>query len=113
LTSQSEQSGEDEDFLHELLLDDRSKTSVDLVIEADELERISTALDRLGEREAMILRMRFGLDCDPPMTLKEVGKILGLTRARIQQIEVQAIQRLIAELQDPRRDGTKNDSGRL
>ena len=73
------------------------------LINADDLERVSAAMERLEEREATVLRMRFGLDSNSPMTLSQVGKILGLTRARIQQIAAQAIRRLVAELDDPAR----------
>jgi len=57
-------------------------------------ERIEEVLGTLSPREAKILRLRFGLDNDRPYTLEEVGRKFGLTRERIRQIEVKALQRL-------------------
>jgi RNA polymerase primary sigma factor len=48
----------------------------------------------LSEREAEILRMRFGFNTSKPMTLEEVGKHFDLTRERIRQIENKAIRKL-------------------
>ena len=83
------------------LIDVRSSAAEDLLIEADDLERIFASLERLDEREATVLMMRFGLGPYSPTTLVEVGKVLGLTRERIRQIEKGAIKRLLAEFGDP------------
>jgi RNA polymerase primary sigma factor len=91
------------------IIDKQAGESVDLLIEAESLERIAPAVDRLEEREATILRMRFGLDPYSPMTLGEIGIVLGLTRERIRQIASQAIQRLAAELENR----AQEDSPRL
>jgi RNA polymerase primary sigma factor len=42
-----------------------------------------------------VIRMRFGLDSSGPMTLREVGDRLGLTRERVRQLERQALQQLM------------------
>ena len=60
----------------------------------DDLETIGTLLEAIDEREATILRLRFGLDGDEPLTLKEIGKRVGLTRERVRQIEIQALDKL-------------------
>jgi RNA polymerase primary sigma factor len=52
------------------------------------------ALGKLPEREAAILRHRYGLNGDDPKSLEEIGRLLGLTRERVRQIEAQALQRL-------------------
>ena len=57
-------------------------------------ERINEVLSSLTPREARIIRLRFGLDCDRPYTLEEVGQKFGLTRERIRQIEGKALRRL-------------------
>jgi RNA polymerase primary sigma factor len=51
-------------------------------------------LERMPEREAEVLRYRFGIDGFPIMTLEEIGEIFDLTRERIRQIESQALERL-------------------
>jgi RNA polymerase primary sigma factor len=55
---------------------------------------IIDALAELPEREADIIRMRFGIDRDSDMTLEEIGQIYGVTRERIRQIEAKGLDRL-------------------
>jgi RNA polymerase primary sigma factor len=57
-------------------------------------ESIDRALEELMPREAEILRLRFGLENGVPQTLEQVGKVMGLSRERIRQIERQALRRL-------------------
>jgi RNA polymerase sigma factor (sigma-70 family) len=61
-----------------------------------DLSKIDELLGTVSEREALILRLRFGLDPEvkEPMTLKEIGKRIGLTRERVRQIESEALRRL-------------------
>jgi RNA polymerase primary sigma factor len=59
---------------------------------------IRDALLELPEREALIIRMRTGLDNDVESTLDEIGKVLGLTRERIRQLELKARTKLFASL---------------
>jgi RNA polymerase primary sigma factor len=51
-------------------------------------------VDRLSPRDASVIRLRFGLDGGEPMTLKEIGDQLGLTRERVRQIEQLALAKL-------------------
>lgn len=55
---------------------------------------IDEALSTLKEREAKILRLYFGLDGEEPMTLEEIGSLLGITRERVRQIKEKALLRL-------------------
>lgn len=55
---------------------------------------INAVLDTLSDREANILRLRFGIGGKKAMTLEEVGKEYGLTRERIRQIEAKALRKL-------------------
>ncbi len=98
LTPHSENSEDDGFALDDVLTDERSKAPDAILIEADDLERIFIRLDELDEREAMVIRMRFGLEPYTPMTLREVGENLGLTRERVRQLENQALVKLIASL---------------
>ncbi len=65
------------------------------MVEQRELkQRVADCLDSLSEREAQILRLRFGLDTDHAHTLKEIGDLYGLSRERIRQIETFALTKL-------------------
>jgi RNA polymerase primary sigma factor len=55
---------------------------------------LEQALKRLPPREARTLRLCFGLDGDEPMTLLEIGRVLGVTRERARQIKVLALEHL-------------------
>ena len=58
------------------------------------LQIVETVLNTLSSKEADVLRMRFGINADKPMTLEEVGKHYGVTRERIRQVENKAIRKL-------------------
>jgi RNA polymerase primary sigma factor len=68
-----------------------------------ELQRMLTALHRLDPRQIRILRMRFGLGYDEPMTLKQIGAELGLTRERVRQIQNEALEQLCSALREGER----------
>ena len=57
-------------------------------------EKIEEVLTGLSDQEQKVLRMRFGLDDDTPKTLEEIGRVFGVTRERIRQIEAKAIRKL-------------------
>jgi RNA polymerase primary sigma factor len=73
------------------VMDVRVKTPDATLIETDDVRQVLALLDRMGEREATVLRLRFGLDGGEPKTLKEIGERLGLTRERVRQIEREAL----------------------
>jgi len=53
------------------------------------------AVETLPEREKEVVKLRYGMDGDPdPKSLEEIGRILGLTRERVRQIEAAALERL-------------------
>ena len=59
------------------LLDERGKAADDVVVEADGLDMIFRRLGQLEDRQAQVIRMRFGLDSYAPMTLRRGGRALG------------------------------------
>jgi RNA polymerase primary sigma factor len=87
--------GDDEDSEFGMFVEDKGSPSPAQAVYHDMLrERINEVLSSLSPREARILRLRFGLDCDRSYTLEEVGQKFGLTRERIRQIEGKALRRL-------------------
>ena len=57
-------------------------------------EQLESVLDTLSDREAGVVRMRFGLTDGQPKTLDEIGKVYGVTRERIRQIESKTMSKL-------------------
>ncbi len=99
LTHQPEHSDDDDQTLGDVLTDG-GKAPEEMMMDLDDLERVLGRLDELDDREADVLRMRFGLEPFDPMTLREVGERLGLTRERVRQLENQALRKLMREVDD-------------
>ncbi len=76
------------------LEDDRFPAPMDIIDESRRLERISGWLGMLDDNERTIIRLRFGLDEDEPQTLEFIGRSFGVTRERVRQIEVKALDKL-------------------
>ncbi|MCL2647892.1 MAG: RNA polymerase sigma factor RpoD/SigA [Phycisphaerales bacterium] len=96
--TQAQITEEDGQALHEMLSDDRTQTPDDIVLNRDEVRTIYMLLNKIDQREAEILKLRFGLEDGQPLTLKEVGDKVGLTRERVRQIETEALRKLNAYL---------------
>lgn len=64
------------------------------VVSDKDFEAVMMALNSLTEKEKTILVLRFGLDYGTPRTLEEVGKMLGVTRERIRQLEAKALRKM-------------------
>jgi RNA polymerase primary sigma factor len=94
--------GEDGEMMNfaDLFADHDAKPPDETVFHSDELRTIKKLLDAIDEREARVLRLRFGLDGQRPLTLKEIGKEIGLTRERVRQIEAEALRKLNAQVTD-------------
>jgi RNA polymerase primary sigma factor len=57
-------------------------------------EKIEDTLKVLNSREEEIIRLRFGIGRDMPYTLEEIGRVLGLSRERVRQIEATALKKI-------------------
>jgi RNA polymerase primary sigma factor len=87
--------GDEEDSrLGEFIEDKSSPSPEDSVIHSNLREQIERALDSLTEREAEVLKLRFGLMDGKEHTLEEVGEVFKVTRERIRQIEAKALRKL-------------------
>ena len=60
----------------------------------DDLQQVVKMLDKMDLRDAAVLRLRFGLTGEEPLTLKDIGECLDLTRERVRQIEGEALRKL-------------------
>lgn len=96
--------GEDGDTLDfaDLCPDHRCEAPDASIAQSEEFQVILKLLDSIDERDARVLRLRFGLEGQEPLTLKQIGHEVGLTRERVRQIEVDALRRLQMQLTDDR-----------
>ncbi|MEJ2088079.1 MAG: RNA polymerase sigma factor RpoD [Gammaproteobacteria bacterium] len=87
--------GDDEHAsLGDLIQDETTESPVDLALDEGLRETMSELLSTLTDREAKILRMRFGIDAHGEHTLEEVGRQFHVTRERIRQIQEKALRKL-------------------
>ena len=80
--------------INELVADTDNRPPDQIVRDTDELRQLGGFLERMDPRAAKILKLRYGLDGGDPMTLKQIGQEIGLTRERMRQIEHQSLQAL-------------------
>jgi RNA polymerase primary sigma factor len=87
--------GEEEDsHLGDFIEDTEVPSPMEHVIMSDRSGHVEQILNELPEREAKVIRMRFGLGYDTEHTLEEVGRAFAVTRERIRQIEAKALRKL-------------------
>lgn len=86
--------GDGNAVLGDLIPDERLDGPDEELTNTDNLKYVHRKLAEMEEREATILKLRFGLEDGEPRTLKEIGEALGLTRERVRQIESEALKKL-------------------
>jgi len=86
--------------ISELVADPRTGSPDDHMERDDELSTIRRLLDAIDEREARLLRMRFGFDGHEPLTLKEIATEIGISRERVRQIADEAPRKLNGQLSE-------------
>ena len=88
--------------LADLIKDDSMREPFEMVFSMTLQETLGDILSQLSEREMKIIQLRFGLTGESPLTLEETGKILGITRERVRQIQEKAVWKLrtLRELRD-------------
>ncbi|MFL1695600.1 RNA polymerase sigma factor RpoD [Weissella kandleri] len=85
---------EDDSHLGDFIEDNEAVSPADSAAYQMLKEQLEAVLDTLTEREENVLRLRFGLEDGRTRTLEEVGKVFGVTRERIRQIEAKALRKL-------------------
>lgn len=85
---------EDDSHLGDFIEDDDVTDPADHAATKMMKKQLEDILDTLTDREENVLRLRFGLDDGRTRTLEEVGKVFGVTRERIRQIEAKALRKL-------------------
>ena len=80
--------------INELVADTHNPSPDQVVRDEDELRHLDELMADMDPRAARILKLRYGLEGDDPLTLKEIGQRVGLTRERVRQIEHEALARL-------------------
>ncbi len=87
--------GEEEDSSLEDFLEDQNNVApTESAVDTLRSQEVEKALATLSEREAEIIRLRFGIGTGYPRTLEELGRIFSVTRERVRQIEAKAIRKL-------------------
>jgi RNA polymerase primary sigma factor len=86
--------------LGDMFEDTRTRAPDHDVERKEDYSTILKLLDSIDERDARVLRLRFGLEGKEPLTLKQIGAEVGLTRERVRQIEVEALKKLQQQLTD-------------
>jgi RNA polymerase primary sigma factor len=77
----------------ELQTDEKYESPWQVVVDRDLREKVGAAIELLPPRQQLIARMRFGIGFDSEHSLKEIVKVLNLTRERVRQLEVDGLRR--------------------
>lgn len=86
--------------LGELIADHRVQSAPEQSLKSEELGILRRLMETIDEREAQILKLRFGLDGAEPLTLKEIAAHVGISRERVRQIIEESLSRLHERISD-------------
>jgi RNA polymerase primary sigma factor len=99
----------DSTALGELVGDENASSPFDNLNNKTLLREISDMMGQLEEREADIIRMRFGLDGDKAQTLEEVGELFNITRERVRQLQNMALSKMRKIIRDKEKQRTSEE----
>lgn len=87
-------SDDDAPSLLRFVADPNAPCPLERTVDRELREKVKTTLKVLSQREEEIIRLRFGIGRDTPYTLEEIGRIMGLSRERVRQIEATALKKI-------------------
>jgi RNA polymerase primary sigma factor len=97
--------------LGDMLADPRVGTPQERMLQDEDLRLLRRLLESIDEREARVLRLRFGLEGSEPLTLKEISEEVGVSRERVRQIVDEALTKLNRQLSHEKPSGFVRDEG--
>jgi RNA polymerase primary sigma factor len=106
------QKGEEGNF-EDIIPDSAACTPDEIIEDSENIQRLRGLIHNLDERERTILMMRYGLDGSRPKTLEEVSRIIGRTRERVRQIQMQSLKKLKSMIEDESFDNKGHHVGSL
>ena len=86
--------GTEDSYLADFIKDEKAESPENEADQNELLDRIDEVLSSLSEREAQVIRLRFGIDDGYARTLDQIGRTFGVSRERIRQIEERALNKL-------------------
>ena len=86
--------GADSECFQDVIADEQTEPADAALAKKNDLETLRSMFERLPDREATVLRLRFGINGVEEQTLEDIGKQLGVTRERIRQLESKALKNL-------------------
>jgi RNA polymerase primary sigma factor len=95
----SANASDDHPGVFDQLADDRCDSPLEQVMKADVLSAMHRGMAQLDQRSASVLKLRYGFESDQPMTLREIGERLGMTRERVRQIESESLKKLLSYIE--------------
>ena len=84
----------DNDYTLQDMIPDKDDTPEEAYLKSELHDTLMRMMGEFPEREQFVLRKRYGMDGDPVMTLSQIGKLMGVSRERVRQIQAQGLRRL-------------------